>query len=192
MPIGKKYCTKCHQWKSIDDFHRDKQSSDGRNGNCIACRRIRAARPHRRLYVCWSHMIARCYNKQDKSYRNYGGRGIKVCSAWRNDWPVFRAWALSNGFRKGLEIDRRDNNCGYSPANCHFVTKLTNLRNTRITRLDVDDVAFIRYMLLKGKHVVDIAKLFHVKIPTIYTIKHYRSWKEVQPLKLNTISRRIP
>lgn len=70
----------------------------------------------------WSSMIARCYNKNDQRYNTYGLRGIFVCDEWRNDFLEFYNWAIENGWRKGLQIDRIDNEDGYHPLNCQFIT----------------------------------------------------------------------
>lgn len=86
------------------------------------------------LYKAWHGMISRCENPLDSSYLDYGGRGITVCHEW-HDRDTFIAWAKRNGWRKGLQIDRKDNNRGYSPDNCRFVTAKVNQRNTRLTRM---------------------------------------------------------
>jgi hypothetical protein len=76
-------------------------------------------------------MKKRCYSPKDLAYKNYGGRGITICDEWRASPACFIEWAIQNGWRRGLEIDRRDNNGPYSPLNCRFVTRATNSRNTR-------------------------------------------------------------
>lgn len=83
------------------------------------------------LYATWSDMKRRCHNKNHKDYPKYGKRGIGVCNEWRNDVLAFTEWTLNNGWAKGLQIDRIDNNKGYSPENCRFVTGKENCRNTR-------------------------------------------------------------
>lgn len=75
-------------------------------------------------------MKQRCLNPRCRAYRNYGERGITICDEWMEFEP-FLAWALSNGWEKGLEIDRVDNDGGYSPENCRFVTRTVNGNNRR-------------------------------------------------------------
>ena len=87
--------------------------------------------PH--LYKKWNHMKSRCENQKDISYKNYGARGIHLCKEWQ-DYDVFYEWAIINGYKKGLEIDRIDPNDGYNPNNCRFVTRKQNNRNQRKTR----------------------------------------------------------
>jgi len=84
-----------------------------------------------KFYSIYSAMISRCYNKNNKSYKNYGGRGIQVCDVWKNDHEQFFDWMEENNYSKGLQIDRIDNDQGYSPDNCRVVTLAQNLRNQR-------------------------------------------------------------
>jgi len=79
-------------------------------------------------------MIDRCRNNKSKLYEYYGLRGIFVCDEWLNKSDSFVEWALSNGYKVGLEIDRRDNDGEYSPNNCRFVTHKTNMYNQRLLR----------------------------------------------------------
>lgn len=83
------------------------------------------------IYNVWLSMKQRCCDKNHKSYKNYGGRDINVCSEWENDAVSFVEWSLKNGWEKGLQIDRKNNDLGYSPENCRFVTPLINSRNRR-------------------------------------------------------------
>lgn len=85
------------------------------------------------LYKKWSSMRARCRNPNSPSYTAYGGRGISVCSEWE-DFAVFREWALNNGYKRELQIDRIDNNLGYFPDNCRWVTSKENNNNRRSNR----------------------------------------------------------
>ena len=86
-----------------------------------------------RLYRIWHNMKKRCSNKYNKDYKNYGGRGIKVCKIWAN-YVAFKKWALAHGYRDDLQIDRIRNNGNYKPSNCRWVTRKENQRNTRQNR----------------------------------------------------------
>jgi hypothetical protein len=78
------------------------------------------------LYYVWHGMKDRCYNKNHRYYRWYGGRGIAMCDEWRGDYSLFREWATSHGYSPSLTIDRINNDLGYSPDNCQFITKKEN------------------------------------------------------------------
>ena len=87
-----------------------------------------------RLYNVWTGIIARCENPNGEFYYCYGGRGIKVCKEWRNDFSTFYKWAIANGYEKGLSIDRINNDGNYEPSNCRFVTMAIQSRNNRHNR----------------------------------------------------------
>ena len=83
------------------------------------------------LYGIWKGIKGRCVNPNHFAYKDYGGRGILVCDQWLHDFGNFYTWCISNGWRKGLSIDRIDNNKGYYPENCRFVDDFTQARNKR-------------------------------------------------------------
>jgi hypothetical protein len=86
------------------------------------------------LYGVWKTMKHRCYNPNAEFYKYYGGKGITVCPEWRNDAEAFIKWSLQNGWVKGLEIDRINNNSNYEPSNCRYVTHLANMQNCDFNR----------------------------------------------------------
>lgn len=90
---------------------------------------------HHPLYHVISDMIDRCCNPNSQEYSRYGARGIKICDEWRNNRASFIEWSLEHGYKKGLEIDRIDNNGNYCPENCRFVTRRENTNNRRNTVL---------------------------------------------------------
>ena len=92
-----------------------------------------------RLYHVWDGMINRCYRKTSNHYDDYGGRGITVCDEWRNDFQAFYNWAMANGYdenapRGQCTIDRIDNDKGYSPDNCRWITQKEQQLNKRPRR----------------------------------------------------------
>lgn len=82
-----------------------------------------------KLYDVWRSMKSRCYNPNTNIYNRYGGRGITVCNEWIGKPDNFIEWCLNNGYKSGLEVDRIDNNKGYSPNNCRITTRQINTRN---------------------------------------------------------------
>lgn len=76
-------------------------------------------------------MKDRCYNEKNKSYKNYGGRGITICQEWLDDKEKFIKWSLENGYQEHLSIDRINNDGNYEPSNCRWVTISQNNQNRR-------------------------------------------------------------
>ena len=87
------------------------------------------------LYGTYQSMHTRCENSNHKYYKHYGARGITVCEEWsgKEGFYNFHKWAQENGWRPGLTLDRKDNDKGYTPDNCRFVTQEEQIRNRRNT-----------------------------------------------------------
>lgn len=92
---------------------------------------IKHGKSNTRLYKVYTNMKARCYNKNNPNYKDWGGRGITICEDWLNDFISFYNWSMNNGYEQGLQIDRIDNNKGYEPNNCRWVDVKTQTNNTR-------------------------------------------------------------
>ena len=83
---------------------------------------------HTRLYNIWRCMRQRCYNPNASRHQNYYDKGIKVCDEWQS-FLAFREWALQNGYRDDLSIDRIDVNGNYEPSNCRWADQITQQNN---------------------------------------------------------------
>lgn len=83
-----------------------------------------------KIYKVYVSMRERCEKPSSSEYHRYGGRGIRVCDEWKDDRTSFFEWALTNGYKEGLEIDRINNDGNYEPSNCRWVTSLKNSNNT--------------------------------------------------------------
>lgn len=100
-----------------------------RNGKEAKCRhQEKHGLSYHKLYKVYYAMLERCYKKNFKQFKDYGERGIKVCSQWKGEkgFLNFFNWAIDNGYKNGLQIDRIDNNKGYCEENCRFVTHFEN------------------------------------------------------------------
>lgn len=84
-----------------------------------------------RIYNIWSSMKQRCFYDKYKEYNNYGGRGITICQEWLDDFMNFYNWAMANGYRDDLTIDRIDVNGDYCSENCHWIQLEEQARNKR-------------------------------------------------------------
>ena len=127
-----------------------------------------------KLYRNWSNMKDRCNNPDCKAYRDYGGRGIKVCEEWTDDFSAFQKWALANGYKEGLTIDRKDNNKGYSPDNCRWTDRKIQGNNKRNCR----------YITYKGqrKTVAEWSEITGIPHETLlYRLNH--GWETERILK---------
>ena len=111
-----------------------------------------------RLYIIWSGIKSRCYNANDKEkYYRYGGRGIKMCPEWKNDYSVFKNWALANGYDDSLSIDRIDFDGDYTPENCRWATHKEQQNN-----------------LSTNRHVRDCGEVFTVaQLSDLYDVPHH-------------------
>ena len=83
------------------------------------------------LYTTWLNIKARCNNKKNPRYSDYGVRGISVCDEWESQAEVFISWCLANNWSQNLQIDRINNDGNYEPKNCRFITIKEQQSNKR-------------------------------------------------------------
>lgn len=90
---------------------------------------------YRRLYRIYRGMNKRCYDNLTDAYKYYGELGVEICDEWRSDYINFKTWAIQNGYKDNLTIDRINVNGNYEPSNCRWVdmkTQANNKKNNRI------------------------------------------------------------
>ena len=122
---------------------------------------------HKRLYKIWCSIKTRCYNNKSRAFNYYGGRGIRICDEWLNSFDIFKNWALSNGYKSNLTIDRINNNCNYEPSNCRWVDRYTQANNKRTN-------VFITYKN-ESKTLANWAKELGIS-PSVLWYRLHKSW----------------
>ncbi len=133
---SRQFLCKCDCGKTVEcalgNLRKGHTSSCG-CGKRIKLRELRLKHGNRfhPLYGVWASMKQRCSNPRSKIYNYYGGRGISVCLQWINSFSDFLNWSIVNGWKRGLEIDRINNDGNYEPSNCRWVDRSTNNLNRR-------------------------------------------------------------
>mgnify|MGYP000243411348 CR=1 FL=1 len=148
---------------------------------CYAKSIVQHGQTKTRLFRIYTGMMARCGHYKGATAhdrRRYIERGIEVCAAWR-DFAAFHSWATANGYADDLSIDRIDNDKGYGPDNCRWVSQAENSRNRRIAKLTHDAVASIKDRIREGLSQRAIAREFSVSPSMISFIKSGRTWAGV-------------
>lgn len=112
-----------------------------------------------RLHTIWHSMYCRCHYPQTNQYKNYGGRGIKICEEWEKDFVSFYNWAMDNGYNDNLTLDRINVNGNYEPSNCRWITRKEQGRNTTKNR-------FITYNG-ETKTLTEWSETYNINITTL-------------------------
>ena len=113
------------------------------------------------LYRVWNSMKQRCSNSNVKSFYRYGGRGITVCEAWKDNFKNFYDWAMENGYEEGLSLDRINNDADYEPSNCRWVTierQSNNRSNNRYISYEGKTMTLAEWGRETGINTIVIAK----------------------------------
>lgn len=129
------------------------------------------------LYNVYKSMKSRCYNKNNRAYKNYGERGITICKEWLNNFVDFYSWSIDNNYSKGLTIDRINNDGNYEPGNCRFVTKKENGRNTRWLKIKMSIAWDIRNAYNLGCFTMrEIADAYRLSVTHVCDIINNKVW----------------
>lgn len=119
------------------------------------------------------------YSKEPKHLRNYINKGIRICAEWLADAAEFDRWALANGWKEGLTIDRIDHRGGYEPSNCQFITAKQNIRkasHVKLTQAKVDDIR-ARFVPGLGGNYKALAEEFGMGARHLHMIVKGRIWQ---------------
>lgn len=135
-----------YRWRCVCDcgnetFVKTDHLISGGTKSC-GCQHFEACKTHgmtnTRIYHIWCAMKARCLNPSNHKFKDYGGRWIKLCDEWMQFEP-FAKWAMDNGYREDLSIDRKNNDGNYEPSNCRWITNKQQANNTRKTKKHIID-----------------------------------------------------
>lgn len=130
-----------------------------------------------KLYGVWNDMRGRCNNPSHHAFRYYGGRGITICKEWMEFKP-FYDWAMANGYKHGLTLDRTNNERGYMPQNCRWVTHRQQCRNRSSNiRLTYKD---------KTRTLVEWGDILGINYGTLRS-RLYRNWSTEKTLETPVI-----
>jgi hypothetical protein len=155
-------------YKCICDCGKDKvvRKYNLLNGNTRSCGCLMsdAKKKHglryenKRLYHIWGNMRQRCSNQNHRDYKNYGGRGIDVCTEWES-YEDYHRWSMKNGYSGELSLDRIDNNAGYSPNNCRWTDSKTQNNNRRTNIKCLVDGRELTLMQLANEYGISYSRV---------------------------------
>ena len=174
-----KLCPNCKKVKPYKEFQKRRASKNKIQIYCKQCKnewakkyRSKVKNKYDGLHTVWEGMKHRCLYSKHRMYKYYGGKGIKICKEWHNNFLSFYEWAKKNGYKKRLTIDRVDRDKGYYFDNCRFITQKENIRGSFSTKLNIENVKEIRKLLKEGKLLQkEIANKFNVSQCNISAIK---------------------
>jgi hypothetical protein len=133
----------------------------------------------KKLYQRWQTIKNRCSNPNNRSYKDYGAKGIKVCAEWHCDYQKFKEWALNNGYREGLDLCRKDVTRNYVPKNCYFATAAQSAQHKTSTKMTWGNVRNMRQLYQDESMSQDqLAKKYKISSATVSRIVNYKLWAE--------------
>ena len=151
-----------------------KTRSNGKKNKTCGCFFNKYHNPD--IYNIWKGMKTRCYDYKYKKYNSYKKKNIKVCKEWLHSYDCFHEWVISHNYKKGLQLDRINNNGDYESSNCRFVTNKINCRN-RNNKLNLEKAKEIRE-LFKSKMFskASLGRIYNVSSTTITDVVKNKIW----------------
>ena len=141
------------------------------------------------LYNLWRNIKKRCNVITDMNYKWYGGKGIKMSLKWESNFKHFYDWCLLNGWERGLTIDRINNEKGYLPENCSFITRSLNSKKRHQSsplnhkdemnpnaKLTIELVKQLRNDLTNKVKIKDLLAIYNISQTQLYRIKNGVRW----------------
>lgn len=189
---------KCGKIKIVDEYNliKGKSISCGCYRNQLVSKKMtKHGKTNTKLFHVWLSMKDRCNNPNKKPYKDYGGRGIKVCDEWQNDFMSFYNWAIANGYNENLEsgqctIERIDVNGNYEPQNCTFKTakeQANNRRSNIIIEYNNEKHTLMEWCEKLGLNYKRTLRRYHVMIKGNKNIKNIDDLFNKKSLKRNII-----
>lgn len=126
-----------------------------------------------KIYRIWGGILTRCSNKNNRAYKYYGARGIRVCKRWLKFENFYKDMGDPP---KGLTLERINNEGDYKPSNCKWATWIEQKRNTRGVKLSVNIALIIRQTKRSVENIKLLALKYSVSECTIYDILNHRTW----------------
>ena len=155
-------------WKVLCDCGEEKivsanQVKSGKTKSCGCLRKLGNGRKHGKrhhpLYSTWCNIKARCFNENHPAYKNYGARGITMCSRWANDFSLFLE-DVGEKPQESFSLDRVDNNGNYAPGNVRWTDRVTQRRNSRaICEVKIGN---------ETKLITDWCDIFGIKLGSVH------------------------
>jgi|ERR1700748_333927 len=122
------------------------------------------------IYIIWQGMKTRCLNKNCFAYKDYGGRGIKICNRWLESFEAFYE-DMKEGYKKGLTLERKDVNGNYEKSNCIWITRADQANNRRTT-------IYVVHPWFGEITIKDAAKIVGISWQAMYTrVKHWPEYR---------------
>lgn len=165
-------------WAAMSDAGRERYVEG--HAKCRRCAATHHGLSGTKLWSAWKAMRERCglVKGNAKQRKNHADKGITVCDEWL-DFEAFADWAFKNGYKEGLWLDREDNDKGYNPNNCRWVSGKESARNTSRVKLSPEAVIDIRRRKAQGVRTGTLAKEYGVVNQTIRDACNASTWADI-------------